>query len=248
MIHRGSIRLVVVALIGVSACGGKSAQTGSTSVDGSSGQEVSDSSTGSQNGDDAETLAACPWPPSLDPVDASNGACIAARTYLLCKGSNGGAEGCLSNDPTRCPGPNLTVGVTYSACKDQCTAGEYAVACGGPGPGPWPDPLPGCRGISDGPGGGTLSCCPCGQGGAPEAEAGLSFNCGGTSTCDGHTQVCEHVQGGVPPGVDYFACIPIPSGCDGGASCACLIGALRGRGATACSGAAGELTVEIDVP
>ena len=118
MIRRGLLGLVVAALIGVSACGGKSAQTGSTWVDGSSastptgwtwdassGQEVADSSTGSQNGDDAETLAACAWPPSLDPVDASNGACIAARTYLWCQGSNGGGEGCLSNDPTRCPGP-----------------------------------------------------------------------------------------------------------------------------------------------
>ncbi|HXN32412.1 MAG TPA: hypothetical protein VN894_11140 [Polyangiaceae bacterium] len=66
--------------------------------------------------------------------------------------------------------------------------------------------------------------------------------------CDGHTEVCEHVQGGVPPGVDYSMCIPIPAGCDAGLSCACLITQLSGRGASGCSGAGGNFTVQIGVP
>jgi hypothetical protein len=109
------------------------------------------------------SLGACGWPAIYDATDASvaTGQCVAARAYLSCKGSNGGGEDCLSNDPTQCPGPDLTPGVTYSNCQDQCDSNEYALGCGGPGPGPWPQPPAACRPLSSGPGGGTSACCPC---------------------------------------------------------------------------------------
>lgn len=113
-----------------------------------------------QSDGNASALAACRWPASLDPADAAIGQCVAARTYLSCKGSKGGGQGCLSSDPTQCPGPNPVVGETFSACVDQCKANEYAVACGAAGPGPWPEPPTGCRVLPAGPGGGSISCCP----------------------------------------------------------------------------------------
>ena len=83
---------------------------------------------------DGGGLPACTWPAALDPTDASpRGQCVAYRAFLSCKGSNGDGEGCLSNDPTQCPGPNPVVGVTFSDCQDECNADEYAVGCGGVG-------------------------------------------------------------------------------------------------------------------
>ncbi len=79
-------------------------------------------------------------------------------------------------------------------------------------------------------------------------DDGGSFTCGGSATCDGRSQVCEHVQGGVAPGVDFYACIPIPSACDGDVSCACVATALIGRGAGQCSAAGSDVTVKINVP
>lgn len=79
-------------------------------------------------------------------------------------------------------------------------------------------------------------------------EDGGIFLCGSALTCDGRSQVCEHVQGGPPPGVDFYECIPIPAACDSEVSCACVTAALRGRGAGACSAAGNHLTVQIDVP
>jgi hypothetical protein len=108
--------------------------------------------------------ASCSWPARYDATDGGVvGQCVAARLYLSCRGSNGGGESCLSNDPTQCPGPNPVVGVTFSDCQNQCKVGEYALACGGPGPGPWPQPTPECRSSGpQGPGGGVTVCCPCG--------------------------------------------------------------------------------------
>jgi len=79
-------------------------------------------------------------------------------------------------------------------------------------------------------------------------DDGGIFVCGSAATCDGRSQVCEHVQGGVPPGVDLYECIPIPAACDGDVSCACVTAALQGRGAGECSAIGSNLTVEIDVP
>jgi hypothetical protein len=109
------------------------------------------------------SLPACSWLAIYDPTDASSerGQCVAARVYLSCSGSNGGGEDCMSNDPMHCPGPDLTPGVTYSNCQNQCRSDEYALGCGGPGPGPWPQPPATCRSLLAGPGGGTSACCPC---------------------------------------------------------------------------------------
>jgi hypothetical protein len=256
MIRVDWIGLAALALIGMSACGGKSAQSGPPSGKDSQAQNGSDSSADAPSGGDMAALPACRWPAILDPVDGSTGQCVAARTVLSCQGSTGGGEGCLSDDPTRCPGPDPIVGETFSACKDQCNSDEYAVACGGPGPGPWPAPPSGCRGLPTGPGGGSLSCCRCGPTESLDSasdvlvitdDAGGSFACG-SSTCDARAQVCEHVQGGAPPGVDFYACIPIPAACDHDVSCDCVTTALRGRGANQCSAAGTDVTVQIDVP
>ena len=236
-------------LIGMSACGGASAQTGSH------GSGVSTGSTVDATG--AAALMACSWPAGVDAGADSSGQCIAARTYLACQGSNGGGENCLSNDPTQCPNPNLTAGVTFSDCNDQCHADEYAVGCGGPGPGPYPAPPAGCRSLPSGPGGGTISCCPCGEAGTNDSgsdplvwsdDDGGSFSCASAAACDGHLQVCEHVLGGPPPGADFYACIPIPASCESDVSCACVTSALRGRGASDCAAAGSNITVQIDVP
>src|ERR1017187_8197176 len=80
-------------------------------------------------------LPACTWPASLDPTDADNGQCTAARTLLGCSGGDSGVqEGCISNDPTQCPaGPVTVPGVSFT-CHDQCAPTEYGVVCGSIGP------------------------------------------------------------------------------------------------------------------
>jgi hypothetical protein len=88
------------------------------------------------------------------------------------------------------------------------------------------------------------------SGASPTAGASgdpISFPCGAT-TCDGRSQICEHVVGGAPPGVDNYDCDAIPTACLKDDSCACAISALRGRGANSCSSDAGFPTVRIDVP
>jgi hypothetical protein len=216
------------------------------------------SSTRSETGDASRVLAACGWPASLDRgADGAIGQCVAARTYLACTASDGSGENCLSDDPTQCPGPNPVIGVTFGSCRDLCKTNEYAVACGGVGPGPWPSPPAQCRTLPPGPGGGSVACCPCGSD-APRSDAAGDmsttpidasdpFDCGGTVTCDAASQVCQHVAGGVPPGVDLYSCSPIPTACAGDLSCACVAAALS-PGAGRCTAAGAHLTVQIDVP
>ena len=116
------------------------------------------------------SLPACSWP-SIYETDAAaqgaGGACFAGRTYLTCTGSNGGGEGCLSDNLTSCPGPNATPGVTYSNCQDVCAPDEYVLVCGtvGPPPGdasPTSNPPAACH-ISSAvnPSGREPYCCPC---------------------------------------------------------------------------------------
>ena len=78
-------------------------------------------------------------------------------------------------------------------------------------------------------------------------DDGGSFTCGSIATCDGRSQVCEHVHGGFA-NADFYACIPIPSACYRDVSCACVTTALKGRGADHCSSSASNLTVQISVP
>jgi hypothetical protein len=215
---------------------------------------------GRDAGADARTsLPACTWPASLDPVaDGAVGRCVAARAYLSCTSASGAGEACLSDDPAQCPasaGSPVAV-ETFSGCQDQCHADEYAVGCGGAGPGPWPPPPTGCRAGPIGPGGGTISCCPCAPSSPPDAgdaptasdSDGGRFSCGLGATCDARSEVCEHVSGGAPPGADFFACIPLPAACADDLSCACVTNQLRGRGAGACAATGGGLTVDIAVP
>jgi hypothetical protein len=154
--------VLVLMTAAVTACGARvdvgGPNEGGTVADSSKPADSRTSETTSST-----SLPTCTWPASLDPVDGSSDACVAARTYLACQDSNGGGEDCLSNDPTQCPGPDLTAGVTYSACVDQCHANEYAVGCGGIGPGPSPSLPAGCRNLPAGPGGGSVGCCPCGS-------------------------------------------------------------------------------------
>jgi hypothetical protein len=118
---------------------------------------------GTVAGDGSDAAAPwCEWPAAFDSPDAAAGQCRAARYYLSCQGSNGGVMECMSDSLTECPGPNITPGVTYSNCQNQCGFDEYALACGSVGPGPWPDPPATCRLLPPNPGGGRNACCPCG--------------------------------------------------------------------------------------
>jgi hypothetical protein len=207
------------------------------------------SSTRSETDADANAApAACAWPTSLDRMDGSTGQCVAARTYLSCAGSDGSGETCLSDDPVQCPDPSPISGATFGNCRDLCNPGEYAVACGGPGPGPWPSPPAACRILPPNPGGGSVACCPCDADGHPPDAAGDLFACGDTMTCDATAQVCEHVAGGAPPGVDFYSCTPTPTACTADVSCTCVTAALRSRGAGGCTATGSHVTVQINVP
>jgi hypothetical protein len=88
--------------------------------------------------------------------------------------------------------------------------------------------------------GGLLAMVSCGSDG--------NFPCGSNANCDGRSQVCEHVEGGPAPGVDFYACISIPADCESDVSCACVTNALKSRGAAGCSASGNSVTVQIDVP
>ena len=207
------------------------------------------SSARSQNAADGSTvLAACGWPSSLDRTDAAGGQCVAARTYLSCSRSDGVGELCLSDDASQCPGPNAVGGESFGNCQDLCRPDEYAVACGGIGPGPWPSPPAECRALPPSPGGGSVACCPCASDAHPAPVDGEIFDCGGTMTCDASSQICQHVGGGAPPGVNFYSCTEIPTECSGHLTCACVTTALLNRGAGACSAAGNQITVQINVP
>ena len=134
---------------------------------------TTDASTSSvDSSDTGATLPACSWPASLDPTDAANGQCVAARALLSCPltgGLTGGlTHGCISNDPTQCPSDGVQIGAPAGPCLDQCQANEYAIECGTIGPGnpdaaPVASPPTGCHGMLVTPGGIWFECCPCGS-------------------------------------------------------------------------------------
>jgi hypothetical protein len=103
---------------------------------------------------------------------------------------------------------------------------------------------------SDSPAGSDGGADGAGEGDAPfvTGDDGGAFACGLAAICDGRSEVCEHVAGGAPPGVDSYDCTPIPAECDHDVSCTCLTNALRARGAVACTAAGSDLTVQIAVP
>jgi hypothetical protein len=106
----------------------------------------------------AAALPTCAWPAALDDADAGRGGCHAARTWLTCEGGNVN-ESCLSNDPARCPGSEIS-GVSFT-CHDRCAPGEYGVVCGAVGGGPFMDPPAGCHDQAPTPAGIAFHCCPC---------------------------------------------------------------------------------------
>jgi hypothetical protein len=79
---------------------------------------------------------ACTWSASLNERDASDGRCVAARTYLTCTNAN-----CLSDDLSRCLGP---LPAPEGTCQNQCLSSEYGVQCGTVGPSTFEVPE-GCR-------------------------------------------------------------------------------------------------------
>lgn len=102
----------------------------------------------------------CRWTASLN--NTTPGGCHAARAFVVCSFSGGGGCGCLSADPTICPG--CTPGNPVE-CHDLCARDEYAVACGGLR-GPPPDaanvaPPDACHFNTADPGGNSYYCCPC---------------------------------------------------------------------------------------
>jgi len=105
------------------------------------------------------TSTACTWPASLDEADAAAGACHAKRALMSCSLPGNLTEGCLSDDPTQCPGAADAGGT----CTDQCAAEEYGVACGQVGPGPIGTPPAACRDMGAIPAGIVYYCCPCGS-------------------------------------------------------------------------------------
>jgi len=96
----------------------------------------------------------------------------------------------------------------------------------------------------------AVGCDPAsGQRGAGGASAGgTTFDCGGAATCDATRQVCEHVAGGAPPGVDFYECIDTPPACAANQTCACVVEQLKGRGAGPCTADGIDITVGISVP
>ena len=105
-------------------------------------------------------LPACAWPVSLEPTDAGDGRCHAARSFLSCQESTGGTAFCLTGGPGPCPDPSVQPGVTY-ACENLCKRDEYAIACGSVGPGPSVAPPDGCTAALLTPAGVGFYCCPC---------------------------------------------------------------------------------------
>jgi hypothetical protein len=81
------------------------------------------------------------------------------------------------------------------------------------------------------------------------ADAGL-FTCdsgdGSPIQCDGRTQACKIVNGGVAPGIHAPSCIALPATCASAPTCACLQTALGA--ANMCADRSGDFTLTEDVP
>jgi hypothetical protein len=131
----------------LTACGGATlpSQTTSPSVDASTAA------------DETPPAAKCV---SMPDESTTPGACDVALAFVQCTYPSGSGCGCLSNDPTTCPGCGPSTGAT---CRSVCSANEYAVSCGGP-PDPnfvYEDAPDACVGAAVTPFGNEYSCCPC---------------------------------------------------------------------------------------
>jgi hypothetical protein len=83
---------------------------------------------------------------------------------------------------------------------------------------------------------------------AASEDAGV-FACdsgdGSPIQCDGRTQACKIVNGGVAPGIHAPSCIALPAACASAPTCACLRTALA---ADMCVDSSGDFTLTQDVP
>jgi hypothetical protein len=190
----GFAALLVAGLSG-GACGGhsglKSGQDGASAAGGATGGQagggvssaiVGGSSTGGTVGGTGGTVAdappsgqfpACPMLESLNSIDSARVSWDAGRFLLECAIAGGVTEDCLSNDAMGCTGPNQVAGAVIG-CTNLCATDEYGLSFGGVGPvAPPPSiDLPaGCRSALSGPGGGMLTCCPCGEASARDAAS-----------------------------------------------------------------------------
>jgi hypothetical protein len=142
----------------------------------------------------------------------------------------------------------VIVGLT-AACGGTVGLGSDAQSLKGGGGAADAGPAPGDSGpaaVDAGPapdGSGPLDAGP-----APDADGpGGSFACG-ASTCDGATEYCEVLTGGIPPpdggapGVVSSSCSPLPAACAGAATCACVEAAVGG-GPVTCTESAGDVTL-----
>lgn len=111
----------------------------------------------------------CRWPDIFDDAGPGVRACHVGAAYVSCGYPSGLGCGCISDDPTGCPGCNTASGAT---CQDQCGPNQYGLSCGGPpaplylyadGSGGFVDQEPpdACVGKGVTPAGSAYYCCPC---------------------------------------------------------------------------------------
>jgi hypothetical protein len=162
----GGLIWLASALVCVSACkdkdSGGHAGAGAAGVAGAaagSGSTAAGSGAGGAGG--MATQAQCTRAAGLDGPDAPRGSCSSKRALVSCNLSGGATATCLSDDPTSC-GEDVSSNAT--GCKNECTANEYAIVCGGIGPNIGnAAPPQGCHSLGQTPGGPAFYCCPCGS-------------------------------------------------------------------------------------
>ena len=76
----------------------------------------------------------------------------------------------------------------------------------------------------------------------------LSFDCGGTTTCNTFLPICEASTGGANPSPTNYSCQGLPELCVESYSCECLEQTQRFASHTCQSNEDGEITVSIQYP
>ncbi|MCI5072156.1 hypothetical protein MRY82_04335 [bacterium] len=76
----------------------------------------------------------------------------------------------------------------------------------------------------------------------------LSFDCGGSATCNVFLPVCEATTGGANPSPTNYSCQGLPELCVESYSCECLEQSQRFEGYSCQSNENGEITVSIQFP
>jgi hypothetical protein len=137
--------LAAVLLLSLAACGATKANS-------------SDAATAGATDVDAGT---CPWPAGVKSIDDASGVgCWAQPAFNICQVPSGGSVG--QDGMIR----GADGQVVTNACRNACSASEYALTCAGDSMGPSqipsPDPAFGCTAIVvPTPGNALFYCCPC---------------------------------------------------------------------------------------